>query len=76
MLGSGQFAVVVKGVLTGSAVAIKIPKTSADVVYFKSLLSEIKIMIHIGIHPHIVSLKGACTEDIQERKYSGRQNLP
>jgi serine/threonine protein kinase len=66
MLGSGQFAVVLKGVLTGNDVAIKIPKSCADIIYFKSLLSEIKIMIHIGIHPHIVALMGACTEEIQE----------
>ena len=66
MLGSGQFAVVLKGILTGNDVAVKINKSCADIVYFKSLLSEIKIMIHIGAHPHIVSLMGACTEEIQD----------
>ena len=45
-----------------SAVAIlNISESAADAEY-KDLLSELKILIHIGEHPNIVNLLGACTK--------------
>ena|SRR5665811_1380026 len=50
VLGSGEFSFVVKGRFKSKMkdVAVKIAKPSADVTLFKSLLSEVKIMIYIG----------------------------
>lgn len=70
LLGTGEFAYVVRGriISENKPVAIKISKTSADVTLFKSLLSEVKIMIYIGIHENVVALVGVCTEGIRNRK--------
>ena len=42
------------------------PFTSKDVL--KSLMSELKIMSHLGSHPNIVNLLGAVTTNIQRSK--------
>lgn len=70
MLGTGEFAYVVRGIIISKQkpVAIKISKPSADVTLFKSLLSEVKIMIYIGVHENVVGLVGVCTEGIRNRK--------
>jgi len=70
VLGSGAFGVVYKGKLVGSPnpVAIKTVLPHSEITYFKSLLSEVKVMIHIGRHPHIVTIIGASTELIRESK--------
>jgi hypothetical protein len=39
-----------------------------EVTYFKTLLSEVKIMAYIGKHPNIVTLVGACTQNIRKSK--------
>lgn len=69
MLGSGEFSVVVKGRMKSKNmnVAIKIAKPSADVTLFKTLLSEVKIMIFIENHENIVALFGVCTRNIRTR---------
>lgn len=49
-------------------VAVKTVKDNMEIVYFKTLLSEVKIMAHIGKHPNIVTLVGACTRNIRKSK--------
>lgn len=48
-------------------VAVKTVKHNMEVLYFKTLLSEVKIMAYIGSHPNICSLVGACTQNIRKR---------
>ena len=43
------------------------PFSNKDVL--KSLMSELKIMTHLGCHPNIVNLLGAVTVNIQRSKY-------
>ena len=45
------------------------PFTSKDVL--KSLMSELKIMSHLGSHPNIVNLLGAITTNIQRSRKQG-----
>jgi serine/threonine protein kinase len=63
----GEFGMVYKGAISGlgSLVAIKTSKRNIDVEQFKAMLSEIKIMSHIGVHDNIVHFVGACTANIQ-----------
>ena len=51
-----------------TVVAVKTlnPFTNKDVL--KSLMSELKIMSHLGSHPNIVNLLGAITTNIQRSK--------
>ena len=42
------------------------PYSNKDVL--KSLMSELKIMTHLGKHPNIVSLLGAITTNIQRSR--------
>lgn len=51
-----------------TTVAVKAVKRNVGVLYFKALLSELKIMAHIGKHNNIVSLIGACTHNIRKRR--------
>ncbi|CAL8128791.1 unnamed protein product [Orchesella dallaii] len=69
LLGTGEFSFVVKGLLVSKSmpVAIKISKPTTDVTAFKSMLSEIKIMMYIGEHKNLVKLIGVCTEDLKYR---------
>ncbi|ODN06115.1 Macrophage colony-stimulating factor 1 receptor [Orchesella cincta] len=69
LLGSGEFAYVVRGMIISKSksAAVKISKPSADVTLFKSLLSEVKIMLYIGQHENVVTLVGVCTQDIRNR---------
>lgn len=41
-------------------------KLNVDPSYVKGLVSELKIMIHIGKHLNIINLLGACTGNIKE----------
>jgi FMS-like tyrosine kinase 1 len=50
------------------AVAIKTHISKVGVQEFKALLSEVKILAHVGKHPHVVSFLGACTENIRKRE--------
>lgn len=50
-------------------VAVKTVLPNADILYFKALLTELKIMIHIGKHLNIVSLLGAVTETLPISEY-------
>lgn len=41
----------------------------------KALISELKIMVHLGKHLNLINLLGAVTKDITQRKYEYEQNL-
>ena len=43
-------------------------KPQADITYIKALMSELKIMIHLGKHLNIVNLLGACTTSLARRE--------
>ena len=51
-----------------STVAVKMVKPQADITYIKALMSELKIMIHLGKHLNIVNLLGACTVGLARRE--------
>lgn len=70
-LGSGAFGVVIKakayGICKGESVttvAVKMVKTNGDSVHIKALISELKIMVHLGKNLNVVNLLGACTKNI------------
>jgi len=46
-------------------VAVKTVQRNAEKQYLKALLSELKIMIHLGKHENIVPIIGACTKDLK-----------
>lgn len=75
VLGSGNFGQVIKGAIYDgndkrncNVVAVKTVKSNYDISYFQTLLTEVKIMAYIGRHTNVVSLVGACTENIRNRK--------
>ena len=51
-----------------TTVAVKMVKANADIMYIKALMSELKIMIHLGRHLNIVNLLGACTHGLAKRE--------
>ncbi|KAJ8383630.1 hypothetical protein AAFF_G00216010 [Aldrovandia affinis] len=68
-LGSGAFGRVVEGTVYDLAhsqattkVAVKMLKSTASRSETKALMSELKIMSHLGPHLNIVNLLGACTK--------------
>lgn len=50
--------------------AVKTPKSSGgyDTSHIKALLTELKVMIHLGQHPGVVNLIGALTEGLRKGK--------
>ena len=69
ILGSGQFGIIFKGECMKKVVAVKTVTPHADKEYIKSLLNELKVMIHIGQHPGIVNLIGAQTGQLRQGKF-------
>jgi FMS-like tyrosine kinase 1 len=74
-LGSGAFGVVTKGIAqnilpyeTETVVAVKTVSTTADNEAFGALITELKIMVHLGKHLNIVNLLGAVTKKIAKRE--------
>ncbi|XP_030384764.1 vascular endothelial growth factor receptor 1 isoform X2 [Scaptodrosophila lebanonensis] len=74
-LGAGAFGVVLKGEAEGirsdepvSTVAVKMVKRTADNEVVKALVSELKIMVHLGQHLNVVNLLGAVTKNIAKRE--------
>lgn len=75
-MGAGQFGVVFQAQQIGSVhdskdkqlrkVAVKMIKSASDTSAVKSLLSELKILIHLGSHLNVVNLLGACTKRIAD----------
>ena len=45
-------------------VAVKMAKSNANVAALEALVSELKILIHLGSHLNVVNLMGACTKRI------------
>jgi len=73
-LGSGAFGRVLKGeaedIVPGekkTTVAVKMVKATADKSHVKALMSELKIMVHLGQHVNVVNLLGACTENLVKK---------
>ena len=76
-LGAGAFGVVYKALAEGikteereSVVAVKMVKRTADNEVMRALVSELKIMVHLGQHLNVVNLLGAVTKDIAKRRYT------
>lgn len=70
-MGAGCFGGVLKGQAEGiipgeesktEIVAVKMVRSYADLNALASLVSELKILIHLGSHLNIVNLLGACTD--------------
>ncbi|KAM9337200.1 receptor-type tyrosine-protein kinase FLT3-like [Symphorus nematophorus] len=68
-LGSGAFGMVVQATAYGinkpgvsQPVAVKMLKEKHQMVEKEALMSELKMLIHIGHHANIVNLLGACTD--------------
>lgn len=70
LLGSGAYGLVFKGKLLQNnlPIAIKTLKPNADILYFRSLLSELKVMTFIGEHENIVRCIGASTSELKSSK--------
>jgi len=75
LLGSGDHGAVFTGTISGctNEVAVKTTLHSMSVMSAKQLLSEIKILIHIGKHQNTVQLVGAVTA---EKNIGGMLLLP
>lgn len=74
-LGSGAFGVVMKGEAyelmeagVATTVAVKMAKSNSDFPTIKALISELKIMVHLGKHLNVVNVLGACTGGLRKRK--------
>lgn len=74
-LGAGAFGIVVKAVAKGivhyeeeTTVAVKMVKPNTDNEVMRALISELKIMVHLGRHVNVVNLLGAVTKDIAKRE--------
>ncbi|XP_041653551.1 vascular endothelial growth factor receptor 3 isoform X1 [Cheilinus undulatus] len=69
VLGHGAFGKVIEASIYGiskssslDTVAVKMLKDGATASEHKALMSELKILIHIGNHLNVVNLVGACTK--------------
>uniref|UniRef100_A0A6P4EV92 Vascular endothelial growth factor receptor 1 n=1 Tax=Drosophila rhopaloa TaxID=1041015 RepID=A0A6P4EV92_DRORH len=74
-LGAGAFGVVLKGEARNirkeeptTTVAVKMVKRTADNEVVRALVSELKIMVHLGQHLNVVNLLGAVTKNIVKRE--------
>lgn len=72
ILGTGQFGLVLKGSIGATPVAVKTIKPKTDTIYFKSLLSELKILQFLGTHENIVNLIGANTTNLKKSMFNLR----
>lgn len=75
-LGAGAFGRVVKGEAVGidnsepvTTVAVKMVRSQGNMFGLKALMSELKIMIHLGSHLNVVNLLGACTKSVSKGKF-------
>jgi hypothetical protein len=71
-LSRGDFGIVFKANLKYSGdsseiVAVKKPNPKVDASYMKSVLSDLKCLVHLknNNHPNVTSFVGACTSDIK-----------
>ncbi|XP_048350589.1 vascular endothelial growth factor receptor 1 isoform X2 [Sphaerodactylus townsendi] len=69
ILGQGAFGKVIQAAAFGikksptyKVVAVKMLKEGATASEYKALMTELKILIHVGHHLNVVNLLGACTK--------------
>lgn len=60
---------------TTTTVAVKTVKHNSEPCYTKALISELKILIHIGKHMNLVNLLGACTGDDNNSNSTTEYNI-
>ncbi|XP_046459157.1 fibroblast growth factor receptor 1-like [Daphnia pulex] len=71
-LGAGCFGRVVKAEAVGvkdsegnvESVAVKMVRSQTNAAALEALVSELKILIHLGAHLNVVNLLGACTKTL------------
>ncbi|KAJ2948370.1 hypothetical protein O0L34_g7607 [Tuta absoluta] len=65
VIGEGAFGVVRRGILAPGAkeVAVKMLKDFPTTEELRSFRAEMELMKSVGVHPHIVSLVGCCSEN-------------
>ena len=71
-MGAGCFGRVLKAEAVGikgadqtvKIVAVKTVRSQANIAALEALVSELKILIHLGSHLNVVNLMGACTKQI------------
>lgn len=75
LLGAGAFGVVLKAEAHGileenknTTVAVKMVRKNADIISIRALVSELKIMVHLGHHINVANLLGACTAKVGKRE--------
>lgn len=75
VLGAGAFGIVRKAEAYGilqenkiTTVAVKMLRKHSDIVKIRALISELKIMIHLGQHINVANLLGACTANVGKRE--------
>jgi serine/threonine protein kinase len=73
LLGSGNYGSVWEGMARGllypgssNKVAIKTVNNELDHLQFISLMSEMKILGHLDLHPNLVNLLGSCTAEMDD----------
>ena len=68
----GQFGQVFKAKLTRNGekttVAVKTLRNNPERIEVENLISELKIMIHLGSHENIVNVIGACTKRLPDQE--------
>ena len=68
----GQFGQVFKAKLTRNGekttVAVKTLRNNPERIEVENLISELKIMIHLGSHDNIVNVIGACTKRLPDQE--------
>jgi FMS-like tyrosine kinase 1 len=47
-----------------TVVAVKMVKPAAELSQIRALMTELKILIHVGKHLNVVNLLGACTSNL------------
>lgn len=74
-IGSGAYGRVLKAKAIGivpwestTVVAVKTIKPHADIMHFRSLMMELKVLAHLGKHLNILNLLGACTQNLGRRE--------
>lgn len=73
LLGEGHFGVVKKAKLTTKdsqkkPVAVKMLRSNPERTAVENLMSEVKIMIHLGMNVNIVNVLGACTTQLEKQE--------
>ena len=76
-MGSGAFGRVVKAEAVGlikdesvTTVAVKMVRSKFNIESLEALVTELKVMIHIGSHLNVLNLLGACTKNISKGSIS------